>query len=329
MKALIVGKYLAQNRLSTEQFIIRAFHDLRWDVITHEINAPLPMLINNLALLVKAIKEKPDVIIIPKAFGIYPETIATIKKFIDTTAIGWWPDPVLEHDGKSWDRILARLYKPYDLYAQTTGWPEHLKTMESLGIKKAAFVPQGCDTTVHRPVPVTPEELKLYGSDVTFIGGFYEGDRGALLRRVWEHSQQGKNFSVKYWGGGFPAELPHAGSNSFGEILAKIYSASKICLHTNSINTVPLYFSDRYYLSMSCGIFTLVQYIPGLETLFTNHDHLVWFNDQNEACQLIDYYLQHDDERSRIAKTGLDKAWREDTYTARIKTLLELTSIQP
>lgn len=60
--------------------------------------------------------------------------------------------PVLEHDGKVWDSSLASLYKHYDIYAQTTGWPEHLKHMENLGIKRALFLPQGCDTNVHRVV---------------------------------------------------------------------------------------------------------------------------------------------------------------------------------
>jgi len=62
--------------------------------------------------------------------------------------------------------------------------------------------------------------------------------------------------------------------------------------------------SVRVFRALTTGSFVLIKYFPGIENLFENHIHLVWFHSDEEALRLIDYYLKNDDEREKIAQNG-------------------------
>jgi spore maturation protein CgeB len=52
------------------------------------------------------------------------------------------------------------------------------------------------------------------------------------------------------------------------------------------------------------GAFLLIRYFPGVENIFVNHRHLVWFHSDDEGLRLIEYYLTNSDEREQIARQG-------------------------
>jgi glycosyltransferase involved in cell wall biosynthesis len=64
------------------------------------------------------------------------------------------------------------------------------------------------------------------------------------------------------------------------------------------------YSSNRLFNIIGTGVFCLTRYFPGLEKWGKNKEHFVWFNDDAECLELIDYYLKHPDEREQIAKQG-------------------------
>ena len=75
-------------------------------------------------------------------------------------------------------------------------------------------------------------------------------------------------------------------------------------LGLNTINTVELYFSNRVFLTLACGGFHLTHYVPGLETMFTNHEHLVWFHSDDECIEWIAHYLPRPQERNALPHKG-------------------------
>ena len=127
-------------------------------------------------------------------------------------------------------------------------------------------------------------------------------------------------------------DIPHSGLHTFRikadpvyeEEFSRVCSASKIAINTNMKNDVPLSFSDRYFLTMACGIFSLVSYVPQLEEIFENGRHFVWFHSPQEAVELIRYYLVHPDEREEIARQGQEEVYRNHTYDIRIKEMLNV-----
>ena len=62
--------------------------------------------------------------------------------------------------------------------------------------------------------------------------------------------------------------------------------------------------SNRTTKVLMSGAFLMIKRFSGIESIFTNHKHLVWFDTVSEALQLADYYLTNDCERERIANNG-------------------------
>ena len=94
----------------------------------------------------------------------------------------------------------------------------------------------------------------------------------------------------------------------------QICASARIVLGVDLRDDIYLYFSNRTWLTLGCGGFLLTRYIPGLEEFFHNHQHLVWFRSTAEALELIEHYLSHDEERSRIASTGYEYVHTYHTF---------------
>jgi hypothetical protein len=75
------------------------------------------------------------------------------------------------------------------------------------------------------------------------------------------------------------------------------------------------YTSNRTYNILSAGGFCLIAYFDGIEKLFENHKHLVWFKTPEEAVEIIDYYYEHEEEYAIIKAEG--KKLYDKKHTAR------------
>lgn len=67
---------------------------------------------------------------------------------------------------------------------------------------------------------------------------------------------------------------------------------------------VTKYTSNRLYNILASKGFALTLYFPGIEKLFENRKHLVWFDSPREARELSEYYINHEQERREIAENG-------------------------
>ena len=103
-----------------------------------------------------------------------------------------------------------------------------------------------------------------------------------------------------------------------------ICASSKIVLGLNEVNSSPLYFSNRTFLTLACGGFHLTHYVPGLETVFENGRHLVWYHDSAECIELIHQYLADPEARNRVAEAGRELAFERHQYYHRVGRILEL-----
>ena len=109
-----------------------------------------------------------------------------------------------------------------------------------------------------------------------------------------------------------------------GEQFAIACSRAKITLGINGINDMHMYASwRRTFNSMASGAFHLTHYIPGLETLFENGKHLVWFNSVPEAVELIKYYLPREEERESIAAAGRQVVLANHTWDKRVEVMMD------
>jgi spore maturation protein CgeB len=178
----------------------------------------------------------------------------------------------------------------------------------------AKFITGGCDPAAHRMV-ATPGPF--YQSDVAFIGKANTPDRVACMREVNRH------FDLKLWGSGWEeAGLKAEAGNVYAAEYRKICAGAKIILGWNIDPEVDLYFSNRTWYTLGCGGFLLTAYSPSLEELFGRGRELDWFESVEECCDKIAYYLQHDEERQKIAKAGYQLAHNEYSYDKLVQRII-------
>ena len=65
-----------------------------------------------------------------------------------------------------------------------------------------------------------------------------------------------------------------------------------------------------------------------LPLFFKNGEDLVWFEDENDLVEKVRYYLEHEDERKKIARKGYEKVRKFHTYNVRINEIAEKTGLQ-
>lgn len=73
---------------------------------------------------------------------------------------------------------------------------------------------------------------------------------------------------------------------------------------------------------MGCGGFLLTNYQEDFLQFFEPDVDYVYYTDNEDLLEKVDYYLTHDEERKRIAENGHEKVISAHTYDSRIKEIL-------
>ena len=75
---------------------------------------------------------------------------------------------------------------------------------------------------------------------------------------------------------------------------------------------------------MGAGCFCLSHNYIDIDKEFENGKHLVTWNNFSELFENIDYYLDHDEERTRIAQQGCKEMHLNHQWTNRINQLMNM-----
>lgn len=110
--------------------------------------------------------------------------------------------------------------------------------------------------------------------------------------------------------------------------LAEFNSSGKIVFGAGVVGEEPQFqplycTSVRFWLTLACGSCYVCQWFPGIERLARNHEHLVWWEDEWELYQVLDYYLAHDEERERIGRNAQMLAHDKHNHITRIQNILD------
>ncbi|MGE5416965.1 MAG: glycosyltransferase [Acidobacteriota bacterium] len=174
---------------------------------------------------------------------------------------------------------------------------------------------------------------KNFMHDIIFVGNPYsqfkarvDGTKNILMPLI------GQNYDVKVFGLDWwidkssPLTIPERlyGSGITYEEMRTAYSSAKIVLGLHSVDTSSTMMSVRTFEVLGCGAFYLTQWTPAIENLFQNHKHLVWSKSSEETLELINYYLAHPIERSKIAKQGQAEVYANHTYIHRANDMLQV-----
>lgn len=193
----------------------------------------------------------------------------------------------------------------------------YAKSWEKLGVKSQVLPISSVNPMLHKKINLKTSEKKEFGCGVCFIGTLNK-DRQKILVNLSE-------FDLKIWGDiPFSEKLdarlkPLYLGYAHDEKMVKIFNAAKIVLNFQPKDMNPGG-NMRSFEIPGCCAFQLANsmdtswFVPGRE--------IVLFKDLKDLREKIKYYLQHDMERIKIARSGYQKARKYHTYEKHFSKLL-------
>ena len=231
---------------------------------------------------------------------ITPETVKKLSEI--GIVINWTGD--VRHPIPDWYKQIGREID-LTMFTNTNDVLEFNKQ----GIP-AQFLPIGFDPEIN-----TPQGVRKEISPIVFCGSNYKTANPfplSVYREQMVHtltSRYKKDFTV--FGSGWDRYQPKASFIDIDEE-AIVYRSGLIGINLSHFN-YGRYYSDRMIKMMGSGIFVLSHHYPSIEEDFTIGKHLDTWKNICELTEKIDYYLNNNEERERIAKLGCQYA--HDNFT--------------
>ncbi|MFN3244541.1 MAG: glycosyltransferase [Planctomycetota bacterium] len=250
---------------------------------------------------------KPDVVFV--FFRDLP--LALTSEFRRTARIVVWCEEALE----VMDSSVIDYFRQADLVCMSN--PARFPWLREHGLENMTFLMSGFSPRYHRPLP-----SQQHTRDVAFIGGpGRRGQRASFLARIakeFDTDVYGRHWDR--WSGAHKHLRVNSQINN--KTYAKICATSRIVLGVNEVNDDAYYCSNRTFLTMACGAFHLTHYVPQLENVFADGEHLVWYRDEDEALEMIAEWLPKADERARVAAGGHAEVMLHHQYYHRVARIL-------
>ncbi len=173
---------------------------------------------------------------------------------------------------------------------------------EAYSLKRVYYMPQGISpySMYRRNIP------EIF--DVGFTGAVSKVPLHSTRRKIFDEIGRRYIFVAR---------------NNVRNNIPEFYSQSKIVLGGSDFD-YELYTSNRFYVALGCGACYLTKKFKSIELLAENRKHMLWFENQRELFDILDYYVTHDSERSAIRKRAEKWALERHTYAHRIKNMLDI-----
>lgn len=163
----------------------------------------------------------------------------------------------------------------------------------------------------------TPSTFK---EDVIFVGS-------KTYHKEWPYRPRLINFLIQTYGKRFNLYGKEGLGIVRGQNLNNLYASTKVVVGDTLCPdfSYPDYWSDRIYETIGRGGFLIHPYIKGLEKEFEDKKHVVFYqyNNLKQLKELVDYYLEHEEEREQIRKAGHELVKNKYTYKNRWEAILK------
>ena len=230
------------------------------------------------------------------------------------------------YERNSYDKIKNRL-------------PEYLRgyfdaVMEAqLNISGANIVEPMLTTNILEQLQ---EYFQLEKSEVSFsdLGLIFQttvlGFKIAEIERRRALIELSKHYKVNVYSNSDVSDLlriQYCGSVDYWSEMPKVFRMSKINLNftiPNIKSGIPL----RIWDVLGCGGFLLTNYQAEIPYYFKEGEDLVCFDSLEDLCEKVGYYLEHEEERKRIAWNGYRKVREKHSYIERIHTILDTVACE-
>lgn len=272
-----------------------------------------------------ALKVKPDFILVLSGLsGEFNSVMPVLKNAGFTTGLWLTDDPY-------YTEVTQNLVPYYDyIFTQDLNCIKFYKEI-------------GCNNVLHLPLAANQEVFKpslkedTYKYDLSFIGAAFE-NRINFVDSIAEYLAE-KNTKIVGFGWEKLKNYERLKDKIQLLPLAKyedalqFYVSTKINinlhrspsdkeLNCNSANIKAYSVNNRTFEINAVGSFQLTDIRPDVSKHYIPGVEIETFNSASEFIQKAEYYLEHVQERKRIAKNGLDRTLKNHTYDKRILQLL-------
>jgi spore maturation protein CgeB len=252
---------------------------------------------------------KPDIVITGFHFG---KPFIEACKRLDIKKVLWDMDGTYYYD-----RYIFEEYKDYDFIFTVSKLSE--KIFNKQGVK-SRWLPLAFDPDIFKPLHYKKKlDIFFAGSNLPNRINNYRkyliplidkyGHKLYLAGFGWGESNIANN--CKYLG-----EIPY-------NFLNILYNLSKINLNIlrDDVTNDYLAINSRFFEILGSGSFMINSEIKGIHELFEINKEIVMVKSREEMLELVEYYLNNEEERLKIANRGYQKAVKYHTIEKRAEII--------
>ncbi len=205
---------------------------------------------------------------------------------------------------------------------------ECIKAIQAAGAREVHYLPTAADPEIHRPIQLSGEEIRRWGSPLSFVGAGYHNRQQMFAALA--------NMPFKIWGTEWPGCRPfdklvqEEGRRLSPDEYIKIFNATQVNLNLHSsterdgVDPYGDFINPRVFELAACGAFQLCDERSLLAEVFTPGEEIITFNNLSDLKDKISYYLEHPEARRVIAERARARVLCEHTYAHRMQQMLEI-----
>ena len=251
---------------------------------------------------------KPDIVYVSFPAALDANTIKQIRQGAPNAVF-------IGADGDPWPKLRGNIIetaKQLDILTATNDG-SFLQDYRDAGVPNCVFVPNFCDPDTDHPYQVSEE----WQTDILWTGTAQHHADASDMTRLRLVTELAKRDNCTLYG---CFGKPQIGGINYLYAI----SGARIGVSVNAINSVRLYHSDRLTHYLAGGAFVLAKRVPDTDLLFRDGTHLRYFDSIEEFFELAGWYLEHDQEREKIANEGMQRVHRQFNCTKIAGYILEL-----
>ena len=253
--------------------------------------------------------ENPDVILtVLLSYELWAETLNLVRLGSKAILINWSTD-----DSWKYEQFSRFIAKPFHIY--TTTYPEAVTKSKLDGYSNFVLT----QWSANSESLATPIAAKKCRYQVSFVGSAYGN------RSKWVAALKDRGVNVECFGHGWKN-----GSVSTEE-MQRIIRESIISLNFGDSGwilkgLIPIrsrQIKARIFEVPGAGGFLFTENAEHLDNFYIPNKEIVVFNGIDDLVLKIKYYIEHQDERDKIAIAGNDRTRVDHTYNERFKIILD------
>ncbi len=254
-------------------------------------------------------KEKPKYLFAQKAETIYPSTVDAIKA-LGTVTINFYNDLMGD-----WP-VIHKIAPHYDFFFSQ----DHVvlkKLWHEMNLKNCFYMTHAAEPL---PDPFTDRHNEY---PVSFIGTY----NPAIYPNREKYLMAIKDLGLHIWGNDewkntALRECFHG--RAHGDERFDIYRKSKIVIDINWDFLLAEGLSNRPFEVTGCGAMFITDEVRAdIRRAYKEGEEVVLFKNEDELKEKVKYYLEHDQERERIALAGYQRTVADHTYDKKIEQIVD------